>query len=377
MPALPLSVSGKGFGLVSNRFRKKTPIEAPSLMASRDFETASAEIQRWPDYAMTPLLSLGWAAESAGVAEVMFKHEASRFGLQSFKALGGAYAVRRLAADWLANGNSLADLTVCCTSDGNHGRSVAWGAAETGCQAVVYVPENMADARRRSIEILGARTVTVPNYDEGIRLVAADAKSNGWMVVSDTAYDGYTTIPQHVMCGYGLIAEEASRQWQKPPTHLFLQAGVGGMAAALALRFEQLGHPMTLVVCEAQSSACWHRSIAEGAWSIAGGNGTMQAGLDCGEPSILSWEMLKENAAAGCWVDDGRAAETMRLLASNVGRVEAGDSAVAGLAALLAVSATEAGRAVCGLTPESRIFVLGSEGITDPVGYEAVMKRRI
>ena len=312
----PLALSAAGYAAVRNRFLENRAIAAPAHMQPADFARAANAIQGWPGYATTPLRDLEWAAKAAGIASVSYKDEASRFGLQSFKALGGAYAVGLQAGAWRAAGKDIGDLTVCCASDGNHGRSVAWGAQRFGCKAVVYVPAVMAAARRAAIEGFGAETVTVSGYDEGLREAARQAEDNGWIVVSDTSYPGYEDIPQDVMCGYGLIVEEAAAQWLHPPTHIVLQAGVGGMAAALALRFEQLGHRPTLILAEAKGAACWHRSISAGEWQAVKSVGTIQAGLDCGEPSTLAWEMLRHRVHASVWIDDARAADTMRLRAS-------------------------------------------------------------
>jgi len=355
--------------LVRNQHADGRRILAPDHLQPADFAAAALTVRGWQDYAPTPLHSLAWAAEAAGVAAVLYKDESPRFGLESFKALGGAYAVGKQVEQWRAAGKDPANLTVCCASDGNHGRSIAWGAQRFGCQCVVYVPKVMAKARRGAIERFGAHTVSVPGYDEGLKEAAFQAERNGWVVVSDTSYKGYTEIPQDVMAGYGLIAEETAEQWQQPPTHLFLQAGVGGMAAALALRFQQLGFNLKLVVCEAEAAPCWFRSVAANEWQAVESRGTIQAGLDCGEPSILAWDMLRHHATGACWISDDRAADAVRRLANGTPGVAAGESAVAGLAALLAGAQSKAAREMLELDARSRIFLLGSEGPTDPDGY--------
>jgi len=371
--ARPLSMTGPGFALVRNRFCEAGLIPAPPHLHPTHFADAAEAIRGWDGYEPTPLESLAWAAEMAGVAAVFYKDESPRFGLQSFKALGGAYAVGRLVEQWRAEGRDPARMIVCCASDGNHGRSVAWGAARYGCRAVVFVPRTMAPTRRAAIEALGATTVTVSGYDEGLKEAARQAEQNGWVVVSDTSYPGYEDIPQDVMAGYGLIAEEAAAQWDLPPTHLFLQAGVGGMAAALALRFQQLGVRARLVLCEAEGAACWFRSLAEGEWCAVASRGTIQAGLDCGEPSTVAWGMLHRHADVAARIGDARAEEAIRLLAHGLPVIEAGESAVAGLATLLTAGTSTTARDILGLDAQSRVFVLGSEGATDPDGFARVM----
>jgi diaminopropionate ammonia-lyase len=371
--ALPLCLSGDGFSLVRNLNQEDGPIPAPERMGGSEFAAAASAIRAWDGYAATPLTTLAWAAEEAGVAEVLYKDESSRFGLQSFKALGGAYAVGLQVQGWRSSGRDPAALTVCCASDGNHGRSVAWGARRFGCKAVVFVPKRMVTARREAIERLGAHTISVPTYDDGIHQAADQAERKGWIVVSDTSYPGYSAIAQDVMVGYGLIAEEVAVQWKEPPTHLFLQAGVGGMAAALALRFQQLGYRPRVVICEAEGAACWFRSIAADERQAIDCTGTIQAGLDCGEPSLIAWEMMHHHALASCWISDRRAEEAVRALAHGAPPIHAGESAVAGLAVLLAAASSEAGRRMLALDRKSRILVLGSEGPTDPVGHARIV----
>ena len=190
-----------------------------------------------------------------GVSQIRIKDEGSRFGLGSFKALGGAYAVANLLAAELsrrgvARSASAADLqggcyhqatqsvTVTCATDGNHGRSVAWGAARFGCRCVIFVHETVSQGRVDAIARFGADIVRVPgNYDDAVREADRQARANEWFVVSDTSYPGYTEVPRDVMQGYRLMADEAAEQWTgPPPTHVFVQAGVGGAAAAVSVQ---------------------------------------------------------------------------------------------------------------------------------------------
>ena len=212
---------------------------------------AKREIMAWPGYKPTPLHPLPKLAARAGIEAIFYKDEAERFGLGSFKALGGAYAVFKLlrksireqknvsASSLDLTSGRYADvtsrITVTCATDGNHGRSVAWGARTFGCRCVIYIPETVSVGRCQAIAAYGAEIRRFAGtYDDGVRRAAADAAARGWMVVSDTAYEGYTDIPRDVMQGYSLMVEEALRQTSAPPSHVFVQGGVGGLAARCA-----------------------------------------------------------------------------------------------------------------------------------------------
>ncbi|MFN4090004.1 MAG: diaminopropionate ammonia-lyase, partial [Alphaproteobacteria bacterium] len=320
------------------------------------FAEASARIAAWPAYAPTPLRDLRGLAAAAGVGGILYKDEGSRFGLGSFKALGGAYAVWRLLARMAAAAGApapdaadartgrFAGVTVTCATDGNHGRSVAWGAATFGCRCIIYVHETVSDGRCAAIAAFGAEIRRVPGtYDDAVRRAAADAATEGWTVVSDTSYPGYTDIPRDVMQGYAVMADEALRQSAPdgPPTHVFVQAGVGGLAAAVCGHYwETLGERRPrFVVVEPDRAACLFASAAAGRPTAVGGDlDTLMAGLACGEPSLLAWEILEGGADAFMTVTDAAATDCMRLLADGTGAdapIVAGESAVAGLAGLL------------------------------------------
>lgn len=365
------------------------------------FEIARATITAWPGYAPTPLVGLSGLASHTGVAALHYKDEAGRFGLGSFKALGGAYAVARLLcrevaartgatdvtiADILAGRHAaaVADITVCCATDGNHGRSVAWGARMFGCRCVIYIHATVSEGRKAAIEAYGAEVVrTSVNYDDSVRLAQETADREGWFVVSDTSYEGYLEIPKDVMQGYSLIASEAMDQlpYAGPPTHLFLQTGVGALAAAVCAEFWQrygAERPRT-VLADPDRSACWFESIEAGRpTAVHGDLDTIMAGLACGEVSWLAWDILDVGADAVVAVSDAEAEAAMRLLAEGPygdAPLVAGESAVAGLAAFLAVSGDDAARARIGLGPDSRVMLVGTEGDTDPDLYRKIVGR--
>lgn len=333
---------------------------------------AHAAISAWDGYGPTPLLSLEAIAREAGVGAVLYKHEGRRFALKSFKALGGAYAVQRL----VAQRGSAEGLTVTCATDGNHGRAVAWGAKRLGVKAVIYVHETVSQGRADAIAAFGAEVRRVPgNYDDAVRASAEAAAANGWTIVSDTSWPGYDLIPRDVMQGYAVLALEAEGQGARP-THVFVQGGVGGLAAGvLSWYWETLGaNRPVVVVVEPDKADCLLASAIAGRWTTVGGDlDTIMAGLACGEPSELAWALLAPGADAFVSIPDERAADAMRDLA-DIG-IAAGESGVAGLAGFRAVAGDARVRAALGLDASSRILCIGTEGATDPDIYREIVGR--
>jgi diaminopropionate ammonia-lyase len=360
---------------------------------------ARREITAWPGYRATPLRRLSKLATAAGLGEILYKDESERFGIGSFKALGGAYAVLRLlqrhladtravvaSAQHLASGcyrELTAGVTVTCATDGNHGRSVAWGARTFGCRCVIYVPDVVSEGRCRAIEAYGATVRRMPGtFDDAVRKAAAEAATQGWHVISDTGNEGGSDAPRHVMQGYALLIEEACAQdGGGTLSHVFVQGGVGGVAAAAcAYLWERYGGERPfLIVVEPEKADCLFRSAAAGApTSVEGPLDTIMGGLACGEPSLLAWRILDRGADAFATIDDEAAADCMRLLAE--GRcgddpLVAGESGVAGLAALLVASADAQARRELGLRADSRVLVIATEGATDPTTYRGIVGR--
>jgi diaminopropionate ammonia-lyase len=348
----------------------------------------------WPGYAPTPLHPLDGLAAEIGIAALWYKDEAPRFGLGSFKALGGAYAVARVlhraaeaagapvSMETIAAGRAAIarDITVCCATDGNHGRSVAWGAQRFGCRCVIFVHETVSEGRKAAIEAYGAEVRRTPGtYDDSVRAAETTARREGWTVVSDTSYPGYMTIPKDVMQGYEVMAAEAFDALPERPTHIFLQTGVGGMAAAvtaLAVRRWGAERP-TIVLADPDRAACWLESFRAGApTGVAGDLDTVMAGLACGEVSALAWHILRDHADWAMALPDEAAVEAMRRLACPPAPdpfIVAGESATAGLAGLIAAMADAPVRARLGLGPGSRVLVFGTEGDTDPALYESLV----
>jgi diaminopropionate ammonia-lyase len=333
---------------------------------------ARAEIASWPGYAPTPLLRLDGLAAELGLSAIYYKDESRRFGLGSFKALGGAYAVAKLLRGRRAAGLST-DVTVSSATDGNHGRSVAWGARTFGCGAAIFIHAGVSENRRAAIASYGAEVIrTEGDYDASVRECAAQSARTGWFVISDTSYDGYMDVPRDVMQGYAVLADEAIGQLDGPPTHAFLQGGVGGLAAAVCACFwRRWGDARPrFVVVEPERADCLYQSARAGRPARATGDlDTVMAGLACGEISPLAWQVLGPGADDFMTIPDDAAIAAMRRLAQD--RVVGGESGVAGLAGLIVAARAGA----CGLGRETVAFVVGSEGDTDPGLYAELVGR--
>lgn len=387
--------------LTNSRFKPDEPYGAhrSTLLSALALEQARAVITSWSGYAPTPLCALPALARGAGVASIHYKDEGGRFGLGSFKALGGAYAVARLLCRELSQRlgrvvshaelqsdpalrQACADITVTCATDGNHGRSVAWGAQMLGCRCVIYIHATVSEGRKEAIARYGAQVVrTAGNYDDSVQQADRDAKANGWFVISDTSYPGYMDIPRDVMQGYQLMVHEAVSALPQWPTHVFVQAGVGGFAAAVCAYFWERSSAQrpVFVVVEPERADCLLQSARAGAVvAVKGDLDTLMAGLACGEVSLLAWDILATGANAFCTIPDAAAVDGMRLLASPQRGdpvIVAGESAVAGLAAALLTTQDSAARASLGLGADSRVLLFGSEGDTDPALYQQLVGR--
>ncbi|MDR1534111.1 MAG: diaminopropionate ammonia-lyase [Planctomycetota bacterium] len=362
--------------------------------------------RKFREYSPTPLVSLLNLAKSLGLANIFVKDESKRFGLNAFKVLGGSYALGRVLArhlrtpieeldvEGIRNG-AFADktrgLAFATATDGNHGRGVAWTARQFHCPAHVFMPRGSAAVRADNIRACGADCrITDLNYDDTVRLAGRQAGENGWIMVQDTAWKDYEEIPRWVMQGYTTLAGEALEQLRErgaeSPSHLFLQAGVGSFAGAALGFFAAVpaGKPPAAVIVEPRNADCHFRSLAAGDGeprAVKGDLTTMMAGLACGEPSTLSWEIIRDYAAAALSVDDHLAANGMRILAAPLPgdpRVVSGESGAVGCGVLERIcSGPEAGtlRKKLGLDSGSTVLLISTEGDTSPEIYRDVVWR--
>ena len=339
----------------------------------------------------TPLWDLPDLAVRLGVGSISVKDEGHRSPLGSFKALGAPIALIRLirrlwpeqdfVAAKLTAGHYkllLQNFTVISATDGNHGRALAAAARSIGCRCVVVLHRHVNDERRVAIEQLGAQIVQIDgNYDESVKEAARLADEHGWHVVSDTSYDGYETIPRDVMQGYGTIAAEAIEQRSDGLyTHVFIQGGVGGLAAGVisyfAERFAEQ-RPVCVIVEPGQADCLLQSAIIGRAALATGSVDSIMAGLACGEASPLAWRFLAVLADVFMTIPDDAAVDAMRIFAAGSERdapIVAGESGAAGLAGLVQASSSADDRAALGLDKRSNVLLLNTEGATAPALYQ-------
>ncbi len=368
---------------------------------TESMKRARSEIMSWPGYAPTPLIELQGVAREVGISRLWYKDEGMRFGLNSFKAIGGGYAVSQIVArhvkhatglpdvtsqDLLTGGYAAAaaEITVTCATDGNHGRGVSWAAREFGCRAVVYMASIVSPFRERAMTSLGAEVVrSTGNHEAAAAECREAAQANGWHVVSETENATEPAIAADTLAGYSTLLGETASQIPEDaiPTHLFIQAGVGGLAAASALYAAERWPDQRpfLVVVEAENADCILKSVERGKPVVVTGNlDTIMAGLAAGEVSSYAWSILETGADFSMSIPDEAAIATMKLLADapfGDRPVVGGESGVAGLTAALLAAGDPSTRQRLGINSSSRIMTIGTEGATDPEVYERLVGR--
>ena len=375
------------------------------VMGLSEVRKARAFHESFPQYTTTPLTRLDRMAAYLGLKEVYVKDESYRFGLNAFKVLGGSFAMARYIAG--ETGRDVSELpysvltsdklreefgqaTFFTATDGNHGRGVAWSANRLGQKAVVHMPKGSTQTRLENIAKEGAQVdIQEMNYDDCVRLAAKEAdETERGVIVQDTAWDGYEEIPSWIMQGYGTMAMEAGEQLKgygcDRPTHVFVQAGVGSLAGAVVGYFTNLypDNPPTFVVVEADVAACLYKGAAAGDGDpriVDGDMQTIMAGLACGEPNTISWDILKNHVKVFIAAPDWVAASGMRMLAAPIkgdAPVTSGESGAAPFGALAAIMTMEEYRDLrheIGLDENSSVLLFSTEGDTDPERYKNIV----
>ena len=383
----------------------KSDDQSLSIMSLTNVEKAYRFHRSFPQYSVTPLANLTGMAARLGLGALCVKDESYRFGLNAFKVLGGSFAIGHYIADRLGRDveamdysyltsealrNEFGQATFFTATDGNHGRGVAWAARQLHQRAVVHMPKGSVKIRYDNIAREGAQvTIENVNYDECVRIAAKEAAAtpNG-VVVQDTAWEGYEEIPSYIMQGYGTMAREAADQFVAAtggaPTHVLIQAGVGSLAGAvqgyLFNRFAE--NPPVVTVVEATAADCLYRGAVAGDGRpriVEGDMPTIMAGLACGEPNILSWDILRNHAAAFISCPDWVSARGMRMLGAPMKgdpQVVSGESGAVGMGVLDAIMTDPAYTELkqkLGLNAQSRVLLFSTEGDTDPENYRKIV----
>lgn len=354
------------------------------------------------EYSVTPLHSLEALANHLGVKNIFLKDESYRFGLNAFKVLGGAYAVGHYLANKLGIDISevsfeylrskevkeeLGEITFVTATDGNHGRGVAWAANQLGQKSVVYMPKGSSPIRLNNIRKEGSDASIIDgNYEDAVALSDEMAKKHGWVVIQDTAWEGYEEIPTWIMQGYGTLIYEAIEQLEEygidQPTHVFLQAGVGSFAGTvLGYLVDKFGEnrPITVIV-EPDHANCLYLSSLSGKMEIVEGDmPTIMAGLACGAPNTVTYDLLKDYADGYLSCPDYVSARGMRILASPLRgdpQVISGESGAVGMGVLTLLMEREEYKEIregLKLDENSIVLLISTEGDTDPKKYKEIV----
>ena len=366
-------------------------------LPTEDFVTAIEEISQWEGYTATPLFNLQELAASLALDKLMYKDEGLRFGLGSFKALGGSYAALRVLQRQISNlldrkvslrdirlgeySKEAAEITMVSATDGNHGRSLAWGCQRFGVPCKIYIHAKVSEERASAMKNFGAEVIRINGtYDDSVEFARIEADKNKWIVVSDTSWPGYFEPPRDVMLGYVVLTSEINEKLTRAPTHIFLQSACGGFAASVASALRHFWGDQTprVVIVESELAAClFECAKANKLTSVRIKEETIMAGLSCGEPSDMAWEVLSEEASDFITIPDNIVPPTVRLLACPEGNdpvIKAGESAVAGLAVLVCASKQPGLREKLGLDKNSRVLLIGTEGVTDAEIFARIME---
>ena len=344
-----------------------------NCLTKDNIDEAYLNISKWENYIPTPLVELNKLSEKLNLNKIFYKDESKRFNLKSFKALGGAYAVERVS-----NGNN--KIVVATATAGNHGRSVAWGAKRLGLECKIFISENVTEARGRAMSDLGAEVIKVKgNYENSLMECIKQSTKNNWQIVQDVAWKDYIKIPKYTMAGYTVMMKEIVDQIGKEKiSHIILQAGVGGMAAAMIAGIARYlkNIPINIIV-EPMSAACVMESIKSGKIEkIDIKSESLMGGMSCGEVSLVPWEILKSSIKYCISLPDDNIAKTMKLLGNanlSNNKIIAGENAVPGIISLIAICEDEKKKEKIQLDKDSNILLIGCEGDTDKEMYEKLI----
>jgi len=345
-----------------------------SILSKNDIDEAYKTISKWDNYSPTPLISLNKLSENLKLNKIFYKDESKRFNLKSFKALGGAYAVEKVT-----EGNK--DTVISTATAGNHGRSVAWGSKKLGLKCKIFISEYVSEFRAKVMRSFGAQVIRVKgNYDDSLKECIKQSKKNNWQIVQDVAWEDYKLVPTLTMAGYSVMMKEVSEQLKNQKiSHLILQAGVGGMAAAtIAGVARYLDHIPEIIVVEPENAACVLESIkVNKIKKISIQKESIMGGMSCDEVSLVPWEILKNSVSHCVSVSDNYIAKTIKHLANSDfsnEKIIGGECSTPGISSLVGLCNESEIKKKLNLNEKSKVLLFGCEGDADEKLYQKLLK---
>ena len=373
MSSLLKDLEWKYSNYLINKNHKFNKNEILSTLNKSEIDEAYKVISGWKNYSPTPLILLNKLSNDLNLKNVFYKDESKRFDLKSFKALGGAYAVEKIS-------NGKKNIVISTATAGNHGRSVAWGSKRLGLKCKIFISENVSDARGKAMEKLGAEVIKVKgNYENSLNECIKQSNKNNWQIVQDVAWENYTQVPKYTMAGYAVMMKEIVDQIDNNKiTHVFLQAGVGGMAGGMIAGIARyLQNIPTVIIVEPDSAACVMASIkAERIEKINIEKESLMGGMSCGEVSLVPWEILKNSVKYCVSLPDDNIGHTMKFLGNgkfSENKIIAGENAVPGVISLVASCKKDKVKKDLSLDNNSNVLLIGCEGDTDEDMYNKLI----
>jgi len=344
-----------------------------SVLPKHDIDEAYKIISRWDNYSPTPLISLNKLAEKLKLNKIFYKDESKRFHLKSFKALGGSYAVEKVT-----KGNK--EIVISTATAGNHGRSVAWGSKKLGLKCKIFISEHVSESRAEVMRNFGADVIRVKgNYENSLNECIKQSNQNNWQIVQDVAWQDYKLIPKLTMAGYSVMMKEISEQINNQQiSHVILQAGVGGMAAAMVAGIARyLNHVPKIIIVEPESAACVLESIKTGKIEkISIEKESLMGGMSCGEVSLVPWQILKNSVSHCVTVSDDYISKTVKFLANcefSDEKIIGGECSTQGIISLIGLCNDVKTRKNINLNEDSNVLLFGCEGDADEELYQKLL----
>ena len=353
-----------------NNFSKNNIL---SVLPKHEIDEAYKIISKWDNYSPTPLISLKKLSEKLKLNNIFYKDESKRFHLKSFKALGGAYAVEKVTKE-------KKETTVSTATAGNHGRSVAWGSKRLGLKCKIFISEYVSEFRAKVMRDFGAEVIRVKgNYDNSLKECIKQSKQNNWQIVQDVAWQDYKFVPRLTMAGYSVMMKEISEQINNQKiSHVILQAGVGGMAAAMVAGIvKYLNHVPQIIVVEPESAACVLESIKAGKIKkISIKKESLMGGMSCDEVSMVPWEILKNSVNYCVTVSDNYISKTVKSLSNcefSKEKIIGGECSTPGIISLAGLCNDAEIKKKINLNDQSNVLLFGCEGDADEELYQKLL----